>query len=80
MGGGSAGWAEHSRWPVLEVGFSSHSLGISVYVSAPLGAPVSSSVKSGQRPKSEVINVNTWLGKKLAFSPIVNIGNKPQWH
>lgn len=72
MGDGSAGWPERDRgsgWPVLEAGFSSHSLAISVKVSAPLGAPDSSSVKSGQCPKSEVINVSTWVGKNVGIFP-----------
>lgn len=57
---------------------SSNLLASSVQPPAPQGALVSSSVKSGHGLKVEVLGVNTWLGKKLTFPPIVNIGNKPQ--
>ena len=75
---GSTEWAELG-WETAggraESAFNSNLLGSSVQLSAPLGAPATSSVKSGHGPKVEVLNVNTWLGKKLAFSPIVNIGS-----
>lgn len=79
MGGGSAkselGWRQQEA--MLESALNSNLLGHSVQLSAPLEAPVSSSVESGHCPKSEAFKVNTWLGKKLVFSPIVTISHKP---